>query len=69
MLKKVLIVSPKEVVLYFTNRDPFYIHSSENDAYQMYLWMFTPTLGKLTLHEFKSALSNAGEETCLSKQA
>lgn len=63
MQDKVLIVSANEVVIYFTNRKPFSIHSSEGNAYEMYLWLQTPTAAPLILNEFITALK--GEDTCI----
>ena len=62
MLDKVMIVSKNEVVLIFTNRSPVTITSSEGNAYEVYLWLFTPTAATLTLSEFSSAVMS--EDTC-----
>lgn len=54
MLDKVVVINANMVCLVFTHKPCFYIHSSEGNAYELYLWLTTKT--RLTFAEFMVAL-------------
>ena len=63
MIEKILLVSDREIVLYYSNRPPFKLYSAEGEVLALLEYFLRPSV--LSFSDFKRALATEGEETCL----